>query len=151
MMFPPNSNWPLKNPACTTGVMILPNSNPPQKNLKLDRLPTPEPQSMNGPISQLRSMRTRATGLEGGLSGVPGGAGVSAEALVNPASKISKEKIHVLRNVLPSVFSGYEPQKKTATCGRPFCSSLIGSQPAACSICAASISKFEYTFCTSSR
>src|SRR5579863_2044508 len=52
-------------PAWSTGVRTLPSSAPPHRNWKSARSPTPLPQLTKGPYSQLRALRTSATGLSG--------------------------------------------------------------------------------------
>src|ERR1700753_2638301 len=112
MIWPPNSNWPLRTPPCTTGEMTLPPCAPAHKNLKSDRLATPVPQLTNGPYSQLRASRTRATGLSSPGLGDGSLSGDSARQLRpetrNVAAKTNRKSFARGVKLLPSLvnFSG---------------------------------------------
>src|SRR5208282_3343243 len=103
-------------------------------------------QLMNGPYSQLRALRTSATGLSGGSS--PASFADSARAARQgsraAAIRTDKKNFALELNFFPSClsvlhFSQERPTHRSA----PWTRLLEQAQPATCSICSAVISKFE--------
>src|ERR1700757_2004227 len=139
MMSPAYWNWPLRMPACTTGEITLPNSAPAKKNLKSERLPTPVPQLANGPYSQLLSSRISATAF------APFGSAIRDwAAATTPAVRRNKKSLMLAVNLgsfrEAVLLLSKKGRHNRAALGYQL---MDRAQPATCSICSASMSKFE--------
>src|ERR1035438_10218545 len=103
MTLPPYSNCPLKMPARITGVSVFPSCAPPHRKLKSERSPTPLPQLMNGPYSQLRALRTSATGF----------AAVSCVSAVAPSGDSAADlKLGVIKATINASRKIFAPEVK---------------------------------------